>query len=150
MPHPRKIIKNAVNASSLCMCALRINVIMPPPSPCPLPTLPHPSPPPGIPTHYESTKPFGIPRKPVFPQFFCGFNMRNLANIVGRGGAPTTTTTTTAIIVITIILVVIFSYCYYYYCYYCYYYTLWSVDLLIFPFFAPKEVLRPFSFWRTI
>ena len=95
VPHPRKIIKNAVNASSLCMCALRIDVIMPPPSPSPLPTLPHPSPPPGIPTHYESTKPFGIPRKPVFPQFLRGFNMRNLANIVGRGGAPPTTTTTT-------------------------------------------------------
>ena len=44
VPHPRKIIKNAVNASSLCMCALRIDVIMPPPSPSPLPTLPHPSP----------------------------------------------------------------------------------------------------------
>ena len=86
VPHPRKMIKNAVNASRLCMCALRIDAIMPPPSPSPLPTLPHPSPPPGIPTHYESTKPFGIPRKPVFPKFLRGFNMRNLANIVGRGG----------------------------------------------------------------
>ena len=38
-----------------------------------------------MPTHYESTKPFGIPRKPVFPQFLRGFNMRNLANIVGGG-----------------------------------------------------------------
>ena len=60
-------------------------------SPCPhppppLPTLFLPTPPPGIPTQYESTKPLGIPRKPTFPQFLPGFNMRNLGNIVGREG----------------------------------------------------------------
>ena len=51
----------------------------------PPPTHPTP-PPPGIPTRYESTGLFDIPRKPVFPQFLHGFNMRNLAKVVGREG----------------------------------------------------------------
>ena len=51
----------------------------------PHPTPPHPGPSPYIPTHYQNTTPFGIPRKPVFPQFLHGFSMRNLGNIVGRG-----------------------------------------------------------------
>ena len=85
MPHPRKISKNAVDAKSFCMSLIELTSLCPLPPTTPHPTPPHPSPSPCIPTHYENTTPFGIPRKPVFPQFLHGFSMRNLGNIVGRG-----------------------------------------------------------------
>ena len=84
MPHPRKISKNAVDAKSFCMSLIELTSLCPPPT-TPHPTPRHPGPSPCIPTHYENTTPFGIPRKPVFPQFLHGFSMRNLGNIVGRG-----------------------------------------------------------------
>ena len=85
VPHPRKIIKHAVNANSFCMCALQIGVTMPnrPPPPSP----PYPAPTPSRhPNAYPKYKPVGIPRKPVFSQLLPGFNMRNLGNIVGGEG----------------------------------------------------------------